>query len=71
MESVTPTFLFLPVFSPSGFHSQRDYSLRAGTTPLSLSAGQKLDLNYIYCEIPLEAKRACEFVVFCWNIFSV
>lgn len=39
--------------------------------PLSLSAGQKLDLDYVYCEIPLEAERACEFVVLCWDMFSV
>lgn len=70
MENVTPTFFFLH-FSPSGFHSQRDCSCRAGTTPLSLSAGQKLDLDYIYCEVPLEVERTCEFVVLRWNIFSV
>lgn len=70
VESVTPTFFFLH-FSPSDFHSQRNYSLRAGTTALSLSAGQKLDLDCIYCEIPLEGERACEFVMLCQNIFSV
>lgn len=40
-------------------------------TALSLLAGQKLGLDLIYCEIPLEVERACEFLVFCWNSFCV
>lgn len=42
-----------------------------GVTALSLLAGQKLGLDFIYCEIPLEVERAREFLVFCWNSFSV